>query len=240
MAAIVDMWKNFPDGPADWDIWNNFLDAEDLTPLTVTLISSGTNALQADGTKDGGWTVLSCADDTATSGAQIQNDTSFIDLNVNKTYKFLCRIEMTQDADALAGNGVALESEWVIGLLLTDTSILASFPADGIYFRKDEDSATLDLHVDNGGTDVEKAAAATMVVDTKYVLAMKIVMHEATALEGTVTFYLDGAEIGSIHSTVIPSDAAGLCMSIAFESSDAATDGIKRLEMDYWGFTGVY
>jgi len=58
----------------------------------------------------------------------------------------------------------ATQSDFIMGLQITDTSALAV--SDGVFFQKDDGDTALDFHVEKNGTATSASDIATIVDDT--------------------------------------------------------------------------
>lgn len=115
----------------------------------------------------------------------------------------------------------ATNSDFIAGLYPTDTTPLAT--DDGIYFKKDDDDAYLDVYVGKNGTYSSLAAVKTLVADTWYTLE--------AYYDGSdwIHFYVDGVRVGSLPTTNAPDDVA-LRPSFGIQNGAAAA---KVLYVDY-------
>jgi hypothetical protein len=120
----------------------------------------------------------------------------------------------------------AVESDFVIGLQITDTTPLAV--SDGIYFRKDDGDALLDFVVIKDSTDTSATGIITVVNDTYL----------------TVAFYYDGVDkidyyagtdsnnpswLGRSAVTNLPDDEE-LTISFGIQNGEAVA---KTMSIDY-------
>lgn len=120
----------------------------------------------------------------------------------------------------------ATDSDFVIGLQITDTSPLAV--TDGIYFRKDDDDANLDFVVIKDSTASTLTAVHT-VVDATY-MTVEFYYDGSVNNEGTkIQAFVDGVGVGSVALTNVPDDEE-LAISFGIQNGAAAS---KTLSIDW-------
>lgn len=115
----------------------------------------------------------------------------------------------------------ATQSNIVFGLQITDTSPMAV--SDGVYFRKDDGDAFLDLVVVKNSTETVLTAIATLVADTFVEVAFFY-----DPLVG-VTAFVDNVNKGTAALTNLPNDE-NLAVSFGIGNGEAAA---KVLTVDY-------
>jgi len=183
---------------------------------TITTTEAGAgSATEALTNVDGG--VLLVTNDDADNDADFFNKVgeSFLMVAGKKAY-FKARFAVSD----------AIQSDFVIGLQITDTTPLAV--SDGIYFQKDDGDASLDFHVTKDSSSTSASAIATVVDDT-YI---------------TVGFYYDGVDsvyyyagtdsknptlLGKSAVTNLPDDEE-LTISFGIQNGEAAA---KTMSIDY-------
>ena len=117
----------------------------------------------------------------------------------------------------------ALESDFIAGMQITDTTPLAV--SDGVWFQKDDDDTNLDFHHAIGSVQDDELAIATVVTDT--FLTMEWMW------DGISRFYfgVDGTPLGFIEPTNFVTTE--LTVSFGIQNGEAA---IKTMSMDYMFF----
>lgn len=117
----------------------------------------------------------------------------------------------------------ATQSDLIVGLAITDNTIPASLPSDGIFFYKADGSTTLTFHVrkDSSSSSVN---VGTMANDTYVVVALYFDGNS------TWTVLLNDAVVSTVTSSTNAPDDEELAISLAV----AAGDGNARtLSVDY-------
>lgn len=119
------------------------------------------------------------------------------------------------------------QSDFVMGLQITDTSPLggsgAAGVSDGIYFAKDDGDALLDLMVGASSTFSAVAGAKTLANDTWY--TMEFYYDGVTS---TIQFFVDGVPVGGVATTNAPTTE--LCISFAIQNGEAVA---KTMTIDW-------
>lgn len=222
-------FENFPAKPGYFGLFADFLSAGQAAAFTATAISSG--AASVLDTIPGGVLKLAAAATTDDSGVNYQATNSGFGLVLDKELWFLSRVRF----DETTSTDVETQSDFFAGFSVMDTSIVASAPSAGIYFRKDDGDALLDCVVRGASAEVAVVTGvATLVSDTWYELAIRIAMDPSTSGKGTVTYYVDGTQVASVNASSLPMYSASmLAPFVAFQSGNAT--GTKWLEVDYIG-----
>lgn len=191
-----------------------FDDFDTYTAADWTVTETGT-ATQALTNVDGGVLLITndAADDDASFSQKVGE--SFLLESGKKTY-FKTRFAVSD----------ATESDFVIGLQITDTTPLAV--TDGIYFQKDDGDTDLDFSITKDSTSTTASAIATVADDT-YI---------------TVGFYYDGVDkvyyyastnsknptlLGQSVTTNLPDDEE-LTISFGIQNGEAVS---KTMSIDY-------
>lgn len=190
-----------------WEDFDQYIVAE--WTLTTTEAGSG-NASEAVSGADGG--ILLITNDNA------DNDNDFFQYP-NETWKFVlgkklwfkCRFKVSD----------ATQSDVVFGLQITDTSPLAV--TDGVFFRKDDDAATMDFVCCKNSTETKQTAVATLADDT-YVEAA-FYFNGIDAIE----VWINGEKKVDAPLTNMVDDEE-LCVSFGIQNGAAA---IKTMSVDY-------
>jgi hypothetical protein len=130
------------------DLGFDFLVADDIAAWTKTDITGGTCAAKVGVVN--GQIEFSGAATTDNTGAQLQNPYSPIKLEANGWCSMRFRFYKSQ-----------LASEFLFGLCILDTSLVASAPTDGVYLHIAEDTGIVSLKVIRDSTAVTKVLGVT-------------------------------------------------------------------------------
>lgn len=228
----IAQFKSFPLGPNMYEVWYDFDNEQGIDPFTGTALNSGTGAVTLD--RQGGWYRLSGAATTDDSGFQIQGDMETVSFSANKRADFITKVRPSD----------ATQSEIFAGFAITDTTILdggGTFAvaditiSDGVFFYKPDGQTTVYGAIIRDSVIVASTGPHNCFADaTDVVLAFKVAMDPSVAGKGTVTFYVDGLEIGKANTSTMPYDSEEiLAPSIAWVTGDAS--GTKTLDVDYIG-----
>jgi hypothetical protein len=180
--------------------------ASDSVPgWTTTLVEAGagesTVALQ-DGS---GGELLITTDANEDDGAQIQKAAEAFGFSTSqKATYFGIRMKA----------GEATQSDFLVGLCITDTTLLGGM-SDGVYFRKVDGSTAVSFVTEKDSTETEATGVLTFAADTYYLLEF---YFDGTSIEA----FVDGVKVAQ-HTTNIPDDEL-LTPSIAFLSGNAAAE----------------
>jgi hypothetical protein len=116
----------------------------------------------------------------------------------------------------------ATQSDFVIGLQITDTSPLSV--TDGIYFMKDDGDANLDFYVTKDSTSSSASAIATVASDT--FLTVGFYFDGKSSVE----YFVNDVKKGTLTpSTALPDDEE-LTISFGIQAGEAAA---KVMTVDY-------
>lgn len=198
-------------GQLDPTKFHNYLEDFDyFVAADFTITSTGTTAL-ADG--DGGLLLLTT---TAVDNQvhQLQKVGASFAFETSKPLYFRAKFQTNE----------ALQSDILFGLYVTDVSPIASAPADGVFFRKSDGAATIDIVHASSSTETTETAIATLVVDTD------------TTLEfywdgiDRVYFGVDGVPLGFVDLSSATLVSADLRPSFVFQNGEAA---INTMTVDY-------
>lgn len=140
--------------PTGWHVYFNDFDTYVVGEWTITTTEAGAgDATEALTDGDGG--LLLITNDAA------DNDLDFFQ-KVGESFKWVAGKPMLFGARFKVSD--ATQSDFVIGLIITDTTLLDV--TDGIFFQKDDGDAFLDFHVEKNNTASDATAIATVVSDT--------------------------------------------------------------------------
>ncbi len=197
--------------PTKFHTYFNDFDTYVLGDWTITTTEAGTgSATEAVTDEDGGVLLI--------TNAAGDNDLDFFNkkgegflMETNKQAYFKARINVSD----------ATQSDFVIGLQITDTTMLAV--SDGIYFQKDDGNADLDFHVTKNGTSTSATAISTVVDATYFTVGFYYNGVDS------VTYYVDDVRKGALAVTNLPDDEE-LTVSFGIQNGEAA---VKSMSIDY-------
>ena len=198
--------------PTKWiTYFNDFTEyvAGDWT-ITTTEAGSG-DATEALASTSAGGLLLITNDDA-------DNDLDFFNLKT-EAFKFVAGKKTFFKARFAVSD--ATQSDFVMGLQITDTTILAV--SDGVYFMKDDGDASLDFHVEKDGSDTTASAIAT--VSDATMLVAGFYYDGKSAIE----YYVDDVKLGTSVTTNLPDDEE-LAVSFGIQNGAAAA---KTMTVDY-------
>jgi hypothetical protein len=180
--------------------------ADALHGWTVTLVEAGA----------GGESTITHPDAAAGEIVLTSDNADNDGINMQMTGEVFGLLESTRQAyfGARVKTGEITESDFIVGLCITDTTLLGGL-SDGVYFRKVDGAATVKCVTEKDSTETESAAVLTLVADTYYILEF---YFDGT----TVSFYVDGVLVAS-STTNIPDDEL-LTPSIHFLTGNAAVE----------------
>jgi hypothetical protein len=189
--------------PTKAHVYFNDFDHFAAADWTITTTEAGAgSATEALGDADGG--VLVITNDAA------DNDADFFQ-KVGESFKFKARFKVSD----------AVESDFVMGLQITDTSPLAV--SDGVFFQKDDGDALLDFHVVKNGTATDVAGIVSVVSDTY--LEVGFYYNGVNEIE----YFVDGVKRGHTAVTNLVDDEE-LTISFGIQNGEAAA---KVMTVDY-------
>lgn len=183
-------------------------DAE-ISDFTITEIDGGSAVSAPTTVLDAGLGGLSF-----TNGAQ-DNDSFEIQHKVENwlldspgRYYFVGRLDVSDDDQV----------DVILGMCITDTTLLGGM-TDGVYLRKDDGDAAIDLVIERNSTEVVSTNIATFDTD-EHEYALVVDVYSATGW-GKVTVFIDGVLVHSKETTNLPYDEA-LTMSASVTDGEAA------------------
>ncbi len=190
-----------------FDDFHRFNSADWTITTTEAGAGSATEAL-TDG--DGG--ILLITNDNA------DNDNDFFQ-KLGESFRFAAGKKMWFKARFKVSD--ATQSDFVIGLQITDTSPLAV--TDGVYFMKDDGDANLDFHITKDSTSTSATAISTVSNDTY----LSVGFHYNGVDE--MQYFVDDVKIGTSAVTNLPNDE-DLTISFGLQNGEAAA---KTMSLDY-------
>jgi len=117
----------------------------------------------------------------------------------------------------------ATESDFLVGLCITDTTLIVSNPTDGIFFSKDDGAVALNFEIRKDGTSTA--------VDTGVDVSAASWIRAGFYFDGTrVHYFVDGTELGALGGANLPDDE-DLCVSFANQNGDG---NARTMTIDYY------
>jgi len=183
----------------------------DIGDWTLTTVEAGAgDATEAIADEAGG--VLLITNDAADDDSdEFQKVGEAFKLIAGKPLYFEARVKVSD----------AIQSDMIIGLCITDTTLLGGL-SDGVYFIKDDGDANLDFVTEKNSTET-KADTGVDLVNATYVI-LGFYWDGA----GNVTPYVNG-EAKTTHATNVPDDEE-LRVSFGIKNGEAVA---KTMSVDY-------
>jgi|TARA_R100001594_G_scaffold30555_1_gene57108 hypothetical protein len=119
----------------------------------------------------------------------------------------------------------ATQSDWIVGLCITDTTIIDAV-SDGVYFKKDDGDASIDFALELNGSATEASGIATQSDDTFVTLGW---YFDGDTTNG-IKYYVDGTHKGTQTTMTNLCTDEELAVSFALQNGAAAA---KTMTMDY-------
>ena len=205
------MFQPYPSDQTFYGYFNDFMtyNSGDWT-ITTTEAGSG-NASEAVTSSAGG--ALLITNDDADNDADFFNlKGEGFKLSSSKKAYFSARFKVSD----------ATQSDFVMGLQITDTSPLAV--SDGVFFIKDDGDTNLDFIVEKDSTSTDTTAIHTMADDTFVTVAWYI-----DPISSLVYYAVNNAEPVGVVNTNLPDDEE-LTVSFGIQNGEAAA---KTMTIDY-------
>jgi len=197
-----------------WHTYFNDFDTYTVADWTITTTEAGSgSATEALADEDGG--VLLITNDNADNDNDFFNKVgeSFL-MAAGKKAFFKARFKVSD----------ATQSDFVIGLQITDTTPLAV--TDGIYFLKADGVATLDVYCQKDATTGQTSASAiTTVVDATY---MTVGWYYDG--KGNLAYYVNDVHLGTLDASATYLPDTELTVSFGIQNGEAVA---KTMSIDY-------
>jgi len=213
-AGTAGVWEtcpmeNFVDPTKAYYYFDDFLSwGEDAWTLTVVSAGTGTSTVAGAGLAGGQIRVNTAANED--DGGQAQLDAASFALPAAGKVWFEALVEITEEVT---------ESDWFIGLLALDTSIIAGVPNNHCYFHKDDGDIKIDFANDKAGTPTANAEVASCVVDTPIRLGFT---WDGT----TIKIFVDGVAVAT-STTNIPTAAMAISFGYLNGDGTAQNEGMN-------------
>ena len=207
----LPMFQTYPSDQTYYGYFNDFMTyASGDWTITTTEAGSG-NASEALTSQAGGALLLT-NDDADNNLDFLQLKGESFKLSSSKRAYFSARFKVSD----------ATESDFVMGLQITDTTPLAT--TDGVFFIKDDGDTNLDFIVEKDSTSTDTTAIHTMADDT-FVVATWFIDSDASK----VYYSINNAEPVAVVNTNLPDDEE-LTVSFGIQNGAAAA---KTMTIDY-------
>jgi hypothetical protein len=193
--------------------FNDFCEFDEATGVdwTITQVEAGAS--------DSSEAVADADDCILTLTTDANEDDNTWTQSIGEVFTFTSGKEMYFETRLKVGD--ATQSDFVVGLHVRDTSPIASAPADGLYFRKDDGDALLDISSRATSVGTEATGIYTVVDDTYITISWYY--DGATSVVAAV----DNVVVGTITATPTTTE---LAVSFGVQAGSAAAD---VLSIDY-------
>ena len=205
------MFVPLPSDQTHYGYFNDFM-TYNSGDWTITTTEAGTgSATEAMTSGAGGqFLITNAAGDNDLDFLQLKGES--FKLSSSKRAYFSARFKVSD----------ATQSDFVMGLQITDTSPLAV--SDGVFFIKDDGDTNLDFIVEKDSTSTDTTAIHTMADDTFVTVAWYI-----DPISSLVYYAVNNAEPVGVVNTNLPDDEE-LTVSFGIQNGEAAA---KTMTIDY-------
>jgi hypothetical protein len=204
--------------PTRYHVWFDDFDDYAAAQWVITTTEAGSgSATEAVASADGG--ILVVTNDDADNDADFFQWSGVDAAGAVETFKFIAGKKLFFKTRFKVSD--ATQSDFVIGLQITDTTPLAV--TDGVYFRKDDGDADLDFVVIKNSTASTATAFATVADDTYMELSF---YYDGSA---GIAYYKDGVQLGTSDLTNLVDDEE-LTISFGIQNGEAVA---KVMSIDY-------
>lgn len=204
--------------PTKWHIWFDDFDNFEADQWLITTAEAGAgSATEVISNADGG--VLLITNDNADDDNDFFQWSGDDAAGVVETFKFVAGKRLFFKTRFQVSD--AIQSDFVFGLQITDTSPLAV--SDGVYFRKDDGDANLDFVVLKDSAGTTTTAFATIASATFTELAFH---YDG---KSGIEIFKDGAKVATSALTGLPDDEE-LTVSFGIQNGEAVA---KTMSVDY-------
>lgn len=197
----------------------DFTASSDATPLTITAINSGSGAI---GSAKNGNLRLTGAATTDNSGANVQATLAKFVPAAGANARFEAYVQLSTTA-----------VEFLTGLVVVDTSIMASAPADGIYLYKAEGATgAWSILVRSGSSTIATIPLTVAATTNLQKVGIELKYDDFTLQTVSITAWVDGAQVAQQTVTGLSSTAPTLVPSAEMMSGSAT--GTQTFDIDLW------
>ena len=205
------MFQPVPAGNTSYGYFNDFM-TYTAGEWTITTTEAGSGNASEALTSSAGGALLLTNDDADDDLDFLQLKGESFSLSSSKRAFFETRLKVSD----------ATQSDWVVGLHITDTSPLDV--TDGIFFIKADGSTGIDFVVEKDNSNTTTSDVATNADDTFITLAWYIDPNASK-----VYYSVNNAEPVAVANTYLPDDEE-LTISFGIQNGEAAA---KTMTMDY-------
>ena len=182
---------------------------------TITTTEGGTGNASEALTNVAGGALLITNDDADNDSDELQLAVESFKFASGKKSWFKTRFKVSD----------ATQSDWIIGLCITDTTLIDAM-SDGVYFKKDDGDASIDFALELNGSATEASGIATQSDDTFVTLGW---YFDGDTTNG-IKYYVDGTHKGTQTTMTNLCTDEELAVSFALQNGAAAA---KTMTLDY-------
>ena len=182
---------------------------------TITTTEGGTGNASEALTNVAGGALLITNDDADNDSDELQLAVESFKFASGKKSWFKTRFKVSD----------ATQSDWIIGLCITDTTLIDAV-SDGVYFKKDDGDASIDFALELNGSATEASGIATQSDDTFVTLGW---YFDGDTTNG-IKYYVDGTHKGTQTTMTNLCTDEELAVSFALQNGAAAA---KTMTLDY-------
>lgn len=207
----LPMFQPYPSDQTYYGYFNDFM-SYNSGDWTITTTEAGTGSASEAITSGAGGQLLltNAAGDNDLDFLQLKGES--FKLSSSKRAYFSARFKVSD----------ATQSDFVVGLQITDTTPLAV--SDGVFFIKDDGDTNLDFVVEKDSTETNTSAVATVADDTFITVAWYIDPDASK-----VYYSINNAEPVGVVNTNLPDDEE-LTVSFGIQNGEAVA---KTMTIDY-------
>lgn len=222
-------FDNFPYPQSEFGYWYEFCSDEDITEGVFTAINSGTNTVLD--TTNGGWMTIASNGAAASSGGEWQVDAANIihAASVGKIIRWQSTLKLS------TVNNSVLRA----GLVVVDTSWIASAPTDGFYFSLSDTGTSLDFIVRGASATTFSATGLYTLTDaTAAVLSIQVTPSGTNGQASLIEAWVGPATVGTRPTQVIrqegistvPLSTIIMTSGVAFQTGAVASAGNVQVD----------
>ena len=182
---------------------------------TITTTEGGTGNASEALTNVAGGALLITNDDADNDSDELQLAVESFKFASGKKSWFKTRFKVSD----------ATQSDWIIGLCITDTTLIDGM-SDGVYFKKDDGDASIDFALEKDCSATEASGIATQSDDTFVTLGW---YFDGDTTNG-IKYYVDGTHKGTQTTMTNLCTDEELAVSFALQNGAAAA---KTMTLDY-------
>lgn len=188
----------------DEDFTDTVAASDAITGWTITLVEAGAGETTVARTDGSGGQLLLTTDANEDDGVNLQKTGESFKFHASNKVYFGCRFK----------SGEATQSDILIGLCITDTTLLGGM-TDGVYFEKLDGGTGVSFVTEKDSTETQTDSLATFAADTWTLVEFYF--------NGTSVYASINGTLVATHTTNIPDDE-DLTPSIHFLAGSAAVE----------------